>query len=210
MIKTLIFDFDGTIANTKAFAYELYKKITEEHGVKQLSETEFDHLKTLSLMDKFRAHDISFLRLPKIARVIRRTVATVMDQVKPYEGMVELLNLLHNKGYLIFIVSSNSENNINVFLNKYDIDYIEKVYGRAKYLKKEKVLKKLFKTYKLEKNETLYIGDETRDIVSCKKIDLPIASVTWGFDTFEQLNQHEPDYIAKTSKNLENYIFKHK
>lgn len=210
MIKTLIFDFDGTIANTKAFAYELYKKITEEHGVKQLSESEFDHLKTLSLMDKFRAHNVSFLRLPKIARVIRKTVATVMDQVKPYEGMVELLNLLHKKGYLIFIVSSNSEKNIDVFLNKYEIGFIEKVYGRAKYLKKEKVLKKLFKAYKVNKSETLYIGDESRDIVSCKKIDLKIASVSWGFDTYEQLSEHNPDYIAQTSKNLENYIFNDK
>jgi len=207
MTKTIIFDFDGTLANTKAFAYELYKKVTDQYKVKQFSEDEFDHLKTLSLMDKFKVHNVSILWLPIVARIIRKTVGTVMDQVKPYEGMIELLSYLHENDYKIFIVSSNSKKNIEVFLKQYHIDYIDKIYGRAKYLKKHKVLNKLFKKFKIDKSNAIYVGDETRDIVSCQKIGLNIAAVTWGFDDEAQLAEKKPSFIANDAKNLEKYIF---
>ncbi len=206
MIKTIIFDFDGTIANTKAFAYQVYSNITNQYGIKQFPEEEFDHLKTLSLVDKFRVHDLSVFKLPKIARRVRKAISLVMHEIKPYEGMIELLNALNDAGIKLFIVSSNSVKNIEVFTNQYEVDVFEKIYGRAKYLKKEKILKKLIKNYDLNLDETLYIGDETRDIVSCKRMDLPVASVTWGFDDKEVLEAEKPDFLVENVENLKKLL----
>ena len=206
MIKTIIFDFDGTIANTKAFAYQVYSNITNQYGIKQFTEEEFDHLKTLSLVDKFRVHDLSVFKLPKIARRVRRAISLVMHEIKPYEGMIELLNALKDADIQLFIVSSNSVKNIEVFTKQYQLDVFEKIYGRAKYLKKEKILKKLIKNYDLNLDETLYIGDETRDIVSCKRMDLPVASVTWGFDDKEVLKAENPDFLLENMENLKKLL----
>ncbi len=196
MVKTLIFDFDGTIANTRAFAYHVYTKVTEQHNIKQLTEEEFDHLKTLSLMDKFRAHDVSLFKLPKIARRTRSAISHVMHEIEPFDGMIELLKSLKSKGYQLFIVSSNSENNIRVFTDQYDVNVFDKIYGRAKYLKKEKILKKLLRTYDLTTDDVLYIGDETRDIVSCHRMNMRIVSVSWGFDDKDMLINEKPEFIA--------------
>ena len=210
MTKAIIFDFDGTIANTKAFAYQVYTKLTDQYGIKQLSEKEFDHLKTLTLVDKFRVHDISIFKLPKLVRQARKTISMVMNEIKPYDQMIELLQLLHKNNILLFIVSSNSKNNILVFTNQYNINFFEKIYGRAKYFKKEKTLKKVLKEYNLNQEEVLYIGDEVRDIRSCKKINLPIVSVTWGFDDKDMLEKENPNYIADDMESLKKSIFANK
>ncbi|MFA6801016.1 MAG: HAD-IA family hydrolase [Acholeplasmataceae bacterium] len=210
MTKAIIFDFDGTIANTKAFAYQVYTKLTDQYGIKQLSEKEFDHLKTLTLVDKFRVHDISIFKLPKLVRQARKTISMVMHEIKPYDQMIELLQLLHKNNILLFIVSSNSKNNILVFTNQYNINFFEKIYGRAKYFKKEKTLKKVLKEYNLNQEEVLYIGDEVRDIRSCKKINLPIVSVTWGFDDKDMLEKENPNYIADDMESLKKSIFANK
>jgi phosphoglycolate phosphatase len=210
MISAIIFDFDGTIANTKAFAYQVYSTICDKYNVKKLDEDAFDHLKTLSLVDKFRAHEMSVFRLPKLARRARREINTVMHEVKPFNGLIELLTKLKADGFKLFILSSNSVKNINIFIEQYDLNVFEDIYGRAKYLKKEKILKKLMKKYKLNAQEVLYIGDETRDIVSCKNINVPIASVSWGFDDKSVLEKENPDFLAETPKALEKYIIEHK
>ncbi len=206
MAKTLIFDFDGTIANTKEFAYHVYTKVTEQYNIKQLSEDEFDHLKTLSLMDKFRAHDVSLFKLPRIARRTRTAISHVMNEIEPFDGMIELLKKLKKEGYRLFIVSSNSENNIRVFTNQYDLDIFDQIYGRAKYLKKEKILKKLLKKYDLTTDDVIYIGDETRDILSCHRINMKIASVSWGFDDKSILESDNPDFLAENVQSLEKIL----
>lgn len=209
MTKAIIFDFDGTIANTKAFAYQVYQNLTNQYHIKQLSEEEFDHLKTLSLVDKLRAHDLSMFKLPRIARRARRAIHTVMNQVEPFDGMISLIKTLHQKAIKLFIVSSNSEKNIKIFTNQYEIDLFEEIYGRAKYLKKEKVLKKLLDTYQLKNDEVIYVGDEVRDIHSCQRIHMNIASVTWGFDDLDMLKIENPNVLCETPESLEKYILKH-
>lgn len=206
MTKAIIFDFDGTIANTKAFAYQVYTQVTKHYGVKQFSEEEFDHLKTLTLVDAFRVHDLSVFKLPRIARKTRKAISHVMNEIKPYDGMIELLNDL-SKEYKLFIVSSNSASNIKVFTKQYQLNVFEKVYGRAKYLKKEKILKRLLKKYEFNNDEVIYIGDETRDVVSCKRMEMKVVSVTWGFDSETKLANEKPTYIAHDMEMLRKYLF---
>jgi len=207
MTKAIIFDFDGTLANTKAFAYQVYSKITEKYGVNKLNEDEFDHLKTLSLLDKFRAHDVSVFRLPKLARQARKEIGSIMHEVKPFDGVIELLKKLDDDHFQLFIVSSNSTKNINIFTEQFQLNIFRKIYGRAKYLKKEKVLRKLLKQFNLKTDEVIYIGDEIRDITSCHHMGIPIISVTWGFDDMKFLLNEEPEYIAQDVKQLEKIIY---
>jgi len=50
--------------------------------------------------------------------------------------------------------------------------------------------------HKLDKNNVIYVGDETRDIRSARKSQIPIVAVTWGFNATEILSQHQPDYLV--------------
>ena len=48
----------------------------------------------------------------------------------------------------------------------------------------------------------IYVGDELRDIESCKKLGVPIVAVTWGYDSPQLLLSGNPDHIANTPGEL--------
>ena len=41
----------------------------------------------------------------------------------------------------------------------------------------------------------LYIGDELRDVKASQKAGVPIAAVTWGFNSRQSLAAAKPDYL---------------
>ena len=41
----------------------------------------------------------------------------------------------------------------------------------------------------------MYIGDELRDVKASQKAGIPIAAVTWGFNSRESLAASEPDFL---------------
>ncbi|NJM38353.1 MAG: HAD hydrolase-like protein, partial [Akkermansiaceae bacterium] len=69
------------------------------------------------------------------------------------------------------------------------ISSTSKLTGKAKHLKA------IRKTFSLRPEELLYIGDELRDVKASQKAGIPVAAVTWGFNSRESLAASEPNYI---------------
>lgn len=63
---------------------------------------------------------------------------------------------------------------------------------------KEKTIKKLLTSHKLNPHEVIYVGDEIRDIKACRKIGIKIICVDWGYDAIEMLKINQPDYSHLT------------
>lgn len=77
-------------------------------------------------------------------------------------------------------------------------EYFVAIQGGGKIFGKEKKIKKLCAHYALDWKDTVYVGDEARDVLACKKINMPIISVTRGYNDQSLLVLHHPNYIAKT------------
>lgn len=75
------------------------------------------------------------------------------------------------------MISSNSEHNIREFLQANGVEEIDTVYSSSSIFGKDKIIKKFLKTYKLDASETLYVGDEARDIIACKQTGVPVIWV---------------------------------
>jgi phosphoglycolate phosphatase len=92
------------------------------------------------------------------------------------EGMKELLLSLAQNNMRFAVLSSNSKSNIEHFfeLNKIsckDIFCSRSVFG------KHILINKFLKQKNLKPSEILYVGDELRDVIACRKSDVPMA---WG------------------------------
>ncbi len=59
-------------------------------------------------------------------------------------------------------------------------------------------MKKFLKESNVSSSEVVYIGDEQRDIVACKKAGIPIIWVEWGYDAIEVIQNEEPEYKVAT------------
>ena len=71
---------------------------------------------------------------------------------------------------------------------------------------KEIKINKIKKKLKLKDEEILYVGDEVRDVVSAHKANIPIASVTYGYNTKEYLSSENPTYFIDSLKELSDII----
>jgi phosphoglycolate phosphatase len=200
MEKLIIFDFDGTISNSLDIAYKVYEALSEKYGFKRFTKEEINEFKALSIQERFKRHHISIFKLPKLARKTRNIISDLMHETNPFPEMPELLKELKDKGYKLAIVSSNSKKNILEFLKVHQMISFDHIYGKASFFGKERLMKKALKKFK--NHDSIYVGDELRDIVSSKSVGLKIASVSWGFDDRILLEGAEPDYILDNVSSL--------
>jgi phosphoglycolate phosphatase-like HAD superfamily hydrolase len=101
------------------------------------------------------------------------------------------------------IISTNSTSNINSFLARCGFSgYFQSVYGSIGLLNKTSALKKILKKNSLKAVDAVYVGDEVRDIEAAKKVNVPVVSVTWGFNESDRLVKEGPMVVVRTRPEL--------
>jgi phosphoglycolate phosphatase len=58
-------------------------------------------------------------------------------------------------------------------------------------------------------DNVLYVGDEVRDIVACKKAGVKIAWVDWGYDLKEAVADEKPDYLISNPLEIISIVTKY-
>lgn len=206
-MNIIIFDFDGTIANTLKLADQVYLELSMRYQLKRFSKDEIHELKHLSFQERLKMHHISVFKLPRMIRRTRKIVSKIILNTEPFPKINDLIQTLIHEDYRVCIVSSNSKKNIKSFLKFHQFPSFDHILGNASFFGKDRHIKKLMKKYK--DGRFLYIGDEIRDIISTKEVNCPIIAVTWGYDSYELLQKAEPDDIARDVIELHQLISNH-
>jgi phosphoglycolate phosphatase len=181
MKKLLIFDFDGTIANTLNGMYEIYLIMAKKYKIDVLTKEAFIAYKKLPILERLQKQNIPLYVIPKIVSDSQKLQMSFLSEAKPFEGIHNLLHELKTM-YTLIIVSSNKKDFIKAFLKNHDLMVFDKIYGKAQLFGKAETIKKAIKKMKSHTIDSLYIGDETRDIVACRELQLDIISVSYGYD----------------------------
>ena len=63
-------------------------------------------------------------------------------------------------------------------------------------------INKILTKYKLIPNQTLYVGDEVRDIRAAKEANIGSVAVTWGYESEETLKMEKPNFMAHKPEDL--------
>ena len=195
MIKYIVFDFDGTLADT----FDVIKNIAmSEYDEYDIDLESFKHLGAKEIL---KMVNIPSWKLPGMILNVTSKLRKNKD-IKLFPGSIDLLNNL-NKNYKLGILSSNSQEIINDTLKKYNIDNLfEFVYSESSLFGKHLVLKKMCAKYNINPHEVIYVGDEDRDIIAAKKIKIKTIAVTWGFNSKEKLSKEKPDLIVDSQMQI--------
>jgi phosphoglycolate phosphatase len=209
MIKCVIFDFDGTIADSKAVFISVYNQIAEKYNYKHLESDQLQHLRMLTFNERCRYLRVPLYRIPFLAGEFLAHYKNELRHIKLFDGMRGLLEDLHASGFETAIISSNEKSNISGFLAENGIHSIDKIYCSTSLFGKHKLIKGFLKTYKLLPDNVLYVGDEVRDIVACKKAGVKIAWVDWGYDLKEAVADEKPDYLISNPMEIISIVTKY-
>lgn len=199
-MAAIIFDFDGTIADS--FEY-IAGFLAAEAGLPPLSAAQKKDLRGQSMITIGRKFGLSWWRLFRLFFKGRRRMRGVMNRVKPFDGITDVLQKLHAEGHELFIVSHNKVGNIRAFLHHHGLHtYFLEIYGGIGVFGKAPALRRLLKDQKLEKENAVYIGDELRDVQASQSIQLRVIAVTWGFARLSDLRALRPTALADEPADL--------
>lgn len=194
--KTLVFDFDGTIADTLGETRRIFNLMAPDYGIRQVAEDELESLRHLSLKELLNHLDIPKRRVPALISRGTGMMRGNITQLQLIAGMAEVLVELRRHTDSLGVLTSNATANVDLFLQTHGLrDQFDFISSTSKLTGKAKHLKAIRKTFSLRPEQMLYIGDELRDVKAAQKAGIPIAAVTWGFNSRESLAASEPDYL---------------
>jgi phosphoglycolate phosphatase len=199
--KAVIFDFDGTIADS----FQVFVKAIEVvlKRKQPLSDTEIAGLRSSSTLSVMRQLGVRKWQLPYLGLKGRREILNHMADVEIFDGISDVLNELYNSEHKLFIVSSNSQEAILTFLERYKLENtIERIYANVSIFGKAKVLKKLLRKEGLLADECVYVGDEIRDVEAAAKAQIRCIAVTWGYRSVNNLKAYGTKDIVSSPKDL--------
>ena len=200
--KILIFDFDGTLADTQDLIIESYNAYALRKGYPLVSKEDLPAMRTASARDNFNKINISFWRIPILVWRVRNDIRSKVSQVIIDPEIKASLLALHDHGHQLYIVSSNSERAINGFLKSNSLTIFRGVYSVFDLFGKGKYLTKLIRRKKWNKADVLYIGDEIRDMEAAKIAGIKPILVAWGYNESAAMVQAGAEKVVLSPSDL--------
>lgn len=202
-IKYIIFDFDGTIADTIDLAMHIFNKVAKEFNCEPIKEKDRDLIRSKRPQELLKSFGVTRLQLTSIILRLRKEMSYAIPNMKIVAGINNALREINNSEFRLGILTSNSKDNVKAFLENNDlIDIFEFIYSEKNFFGKKKIINRMLNHEQISKRNVIYVGDETRDIEASKKAGIPVIAVTWGLNDREILAMAQPDQIIDSPDNL--------
>ncbi|MDR0992925.1 MAG: HAD-IA family hydrolase [Ruminococcus sp.] len=211
MILSVIFDLDGTLANTiddigAACNYALGKFGMSGHTADEYKYFVGDGIKELierALPENYR--DNAEMKEACLLEFRRYYQENYCVFTKPYDGIYETLEKLKRLGISLSVVTNKNEEAVGLIIKKLFGGYFETVIGNSDRIKQkpdpESVIK-IMEQNSLSKDEVLFVGDSYTDIRTAKNAGIKGVGVLWGFRTREELENEGADFIIERPEEL--------
>jgi len=200
MTKLAVFDFDGTIADTKKLYCYIIRKAINERGYsfsKSHVEKNLGPKLGITLRDlKIAEKDINPIRNEVHAYILTKVNSL---RVCPYAA--QALERLKNKKVKIVLLTNSIRRFVLAFLKKNKLaKYFDVLFCAEDFKEKPEAFRKIFKKFKTKPGEVLYVADKTSDVRIARLARCRIAIVlvcSWDKKKFKS-----EKYVMKDLRRL--------
>ena len=211
MIQNIIFDFDGTLADTTEGIVRTTNRALRELGLPERSSAEIRRGIGLPLKGSLKVGaEIPDELLDEAVLAYRR----VFDEEAPsvivlYPGIKEALAAFAERGLRMAIATSRSSRSLVMLLSMLGIDsYFEDlatVEVAAHPKPAPDTVLYLLDRMNIKPEETLVVGDTTFDLEMGQRAGCRVCGVSWGNQSAGQLATCTPDGIAADADELKRF-----
>lgn len=205
-MPTVVFDFDGTIADTLSIVVKIANKLADHYGYRKIPVSDIPKLREKRPTEVLKYLGISIFKLPIVVRKIRFEMNKEVVHLQTSVDLRDTLDNLKKNGCILGILTTNSRENVMEFLKNNNLQFFDFVYaGRAIY-GKGRLLKKLINDKTIPHTDPIYVGDEIRDVEAAKKAGIKVIGVSWGYNSKIALQKANPDHIVERPEDLQQII----
>lgn len=200
--KNIIFDFDGTLADTNAGILMTFKSALTKLGMEVPSDETITSTIGLPLKQTFlvACPGISDEQADLCCATYREIFHTkAMDMITLFDGVRDTLEALYKQGLNLAIASSRSMNSLVALSESNGIaPFFKGIFsgnGVARPKPAPDLAIFILNEYGFKADETLVVGDTTYDLMMGQGAGCAVCGVTWGNHKREQLEEVGPDHI---------------
>jgi phosphoglycolate phosphatase len=210
--KTLILDFDGTLADTKESIIQTMRFVANSFNIKNFDETLIESFIGLPLKTTFEeAFSLDEKLIQEATLVYRKHYnEIVIGTISLFDGVKDTLFDFHHKGINLTVASSKGKEALIKILKKQKIYDVFSFVGGEEDAKKKKpspdIVNLILDKFNYHPNECLIVGDTIFDIEMGQRANVDTCGVTYGNNTKEKLEKQKPNYLIDSFKNLTEII----
>ncbi|HKR82146.1 MAG TPA: HAD hydrolase-like protein [Candidatus Saccharimonadales bacterium] len=198
---TVIFDFDGTIADSLAMTIEIFRELTGWQGAQTAEE--INVFRRMPMRKVIKEVKVPLYQIPSLLVRGRKIMTDRVTEVALFPGMAQLIKSLHAEGHRLLVMSSNSGQNVEKFLRHHHLyAYFDGVYGNVGLLNKAASIKRVTRINGIDRKHCVYVGDEQRDIEGAHRAHIKVIAVSWGYNDPTLLKKHRPTAMAETPADI--------
>ena len=192
--KLIIFDFDGTLANSFPVVLNMLDELAQKFNTKKLDHADIPRLRNYTPQKIMKIHNVRLWKVPAILKFTRTRMRSDAHRIHKFDGIDEVLRELHERNIKLGIVTTNTRGIVEQVLGPEIFKLISYFLGEVSLFGKPKALKKMLTLSGVENSETLAIGDEIRDLDAATKVNIPFGAVLWGFASPEAMGARNPNF----------------
>jgi len=202
VIKAIIFDFDGTLANTLPICYYAFQFVFKEFDNIDLSIEEIKAMFGPSETGIIRENLSNSHKDAAIELYYEKYYELHNQLVTPHKEIDELLKRLRDEGYKIGIFTGKANRSLDISLKALQMKGLFDVLITGDDVNNPKPhpegLLKALSLLNVENSEALFIGDSDADIDAGLRANVYTVGVQWLPDCHSMEFTIEPDAIFKS------------
>lgn len=209
MIKTVIFDLDGTLLNTLEDLYLSTNAALLSCGfpARTIDEVrQFVGNGVRNLMRRAVPQGEENPRFEECFRAFKEHYALHLnDHTGPYDGIMKLLKTLSEEGWSMAIVSNKLDSAVKELNRQMFGSLIPVAIGESEGVRRKPEPDTVYEAVRelgVRKEDCIYVGDSEVDIQTAANAGLACVLVSWGFREKEVLKSLGAELIVDTAEEL--------
>lgn len=190
--RLVIFDFDGTLADTFPFFIGAFDGAADRYRFRRLDRANLPALRGLDARAMMAHHGVAAWKLPLIARHMRRAMRREIGGIRLFDGVAEMLAALEEAGIALALVTSNSRENVLAVMGPECARRFGQLECGVALFGKQAKMDKVLARAGVGRAEAILVGDELRDAQAAARAGIRFAGVAWGFNEGALLARHGP------------------